>query len=68
MNDATRFKLLFGPYCTPRFRVGAVVRCAVRGEVRIVGLSDAPIPWPVCKAGKWLAPVVYGGAGESGPP
>jgi hypothetical protein len=61
MDDADRFKLLFGPYQAPRFRVGQVVRCEVRGKVRIVGLSDAPIPWPVCRAGKWLVPVVYRG-------
>src|SRR5262245_46936422 len=46
MNDADRFKLRFGPYRTRRFRVGQVVRYEVRGMVRIVGLSEAPIPWP----------------------
>jgi hypothetical protein len=65
MNDPDRFKLLFGPYQAPRCRVGRVVRCRVRGEVRIVGLSDAPIPWPVCKAGKWLVPVVYRGLAKA---
>jgi hypothetical protein len=38
---------LLGKYRTPKFRLGDVVRCARRGEVRIVGLSDAPIPWPI---------------------
>jgi hypothetical protein len=33
----------------------------VRGEVVICGLSEAPIPWPVCKVGKWRVPVVYKG-------
>jgi hypothetical protein len=65
MNDADRFKLLFGPYQVPRFWVGQIVRCEVRGEVRIVGLSDAPIPWPVCKAGKWRVPVVYQGLAKA---
>jgi hypothetical protein len=37
---------VLGRYKTPRFRLGDVVRCARRGDVRIVGLSDAPIPWP----------------------
>lgn len=37
---------LLGKYRTPRFRHGDVVSCARRGDVRIVGLSDAPIPWP----------------------
>ena len=47
MNDADRFRLCFGPYRTPRFQYGKIVWCEVRGEVRIVGLSDAPIPWPI---------------------
>jgi hypothetical protein len=61
MRDADRFKLRFGPYKTPRFNVGQRVRCAVRGEVVIVGQSDAPIPWPLCRVGKWRVPVVYKG-------
>jgi hypothetical protein len=61
INDADRVKLLFGPYRAPRCRVGQRVRCEVRGEVTIVGLSDAPIPWPLCRCGKWRVPVVYRG-------
>lgn len=38
---------LLGSYKTPTFEYGDVVGCARRGEVRIVGLSDAPIPWPI---------------------
>ena len=44
---STRFKLHFGPYRTPRFRIGAVVEDEVRGEVTIVGLTGARIPWPI---------------------
>ena len=51
MEDAERFRLL-GTYRTPRFRYGRKVLCAVRGEVTIVGLTDAPIPWPVGKRGR----------------
>jgi hypothetical protein len=47
VNDADRFRLRFGPYKTPRVKRGQIVRCEVRGEVRIVSLSDAPIPWPI---------------------
>jgi hypothetical protein len=47
MNNADRYKLLFGPYRAPRFRVGQAVRCEVRGEARLVGLSEGRIPWPV---------------------
>lgn len=57
-------KLHFGPYKTPVFRYGATVVCEVRGEVRIVGLSDDRIPWPIgrpqgTRAGRAL--VVYKG-------
>jgi hypothetical protein len=38
---------LLGKYATPRFSHGEVVHCARRGDVRIVGLSSAPIPWPI---------------------
>jgi hypothetical protein len=31
----------------------------------MVGLSDAPIPWPHFQAGKWHVPVVYGGLGKA---
>jgi hypothetical protein len=60
VTDADRFRLL-GQYRTPRCRIGQRVRCQVRGEVVIVALSDVPIPWPLCKRGKWLVPVVYQG-------
>jgi hypothetical protein len=46
MDDADRRKPL-GKYTTPRFRHGQIVTCEVRGEVRIVGLTDARIPWPI---------------------
>jgi hypothetical protein len=38
MSDDDRFRLLLGPYKTPRFPYGSVVHCEVRG------LSDGPIP------------------------
>jgi hypothetical protein len=51
MEDAERFRLL-GKYRTPRFRIGQRVFCAVRGEVTISGINDAPILWPLCKCGQ----------------
>jgi hypothetical protein len=61
MNDADRFRLL-GPYRTPRFRIGQRVRCLVRGEVIITGISDAPIGWPIAKGGRGARSlVVYKG-------
>ena len=59
---------LLGRYRTPRFRIGDVVRCARRGEVRIVGLSDAPIPWPtgqLLRGGRRPALILYGGLAEA---
>jgi hypothetical protein len=60
VEDAERFKLL-GTYRTPRCRIGQCVRCAVRGQVVIVPLSDAPIRWPLCRYHGHRAPVVYKG-------
>jgi hypothetical protein len=51
MDDADRFRLL-GTYRTPRFRIGQRVRCLVRGEVIITGMTEAPIPWPLAKGGR----------------
>lgn len=49
MHDAGRFKLLYGPYRMPRCRLGGTLRCAVRGDVLVKGISDAPIPWPMTR-------------------
>jgi hypothetical protein len=46
MDDADRLRLWHGPYRMPRCRVGRRLVCAVRGSVEVVGLSEAPIPWP----------------------
>jgi hypothetical protein len=59
---------LLGRYKTPRFRLGDVVRCARRGEVRITGVSDAPTPWPVGQTlpnGRARSLVLYGGLAEA---
>src|SRR5262245_44485032 len=45
-NDVLK-QLRFGPYLTPVMATGVVVECEIRGLVQIVGLSDAPIPWPM---------------------
>jgi hypothetical protein len=53
---------LLGSYKTPRFKYGDLVRCEVRGELVVVGLSDAPIPWPLGRPGHYRESlVVYKG-------
>ena len=47
MTDADRYRLLFGPYHTPRLRYGDALRCELRGELIVTGLTDAPVPWPL---------------------
>ena len=59
MDDADRFRLL-GTYKTPRVRLGRWVRCTLRGEMEVVGYTDAPIPWPVCKGRNYRALPLYG--------
>jgi hypothetical protein len=58
VNDADRFRLL-GSYKAPRFRYGQAVFCELRGWVTVVGLREAPIPWPVGKRGKATTLILY---------
>jgi hypothetical protein len=62
--SAARHHLL-GSYETPRFRYGDRVRCEVRGELVVMGLSDTPIPWPVGLRGKAKSLVIYLGLAEA---
>jgi hypothetical protein len=57
---ADRFKL-HGTYRTPRFRLGATVTCEVRGELRIVGVTDARIPWPLGRNGRGRCSLIVNG-------
>ena len=57
MHDADRLGLLFGSYRPPRCRIGGWLRCAVRGRVRVVAISDARIPWPLTYSGTHPVPV-----------
>jgi hypothetical protein len=65
MTDTDRFKLLHGPYATPRFRIGSVRACEVRGEVVVCGLTDARISWPVAKRGRARSILVTGGLAKA---
>ncbi len=58
MEDADHLRLL-GKYRTPRVRVGRFVRCLIRGEVKVVGFTDGPIPWPKGKTTRRPAIIVY---------
>lgn len=58
MAAPDRFHLI-GTYRTPKFRYGQIVLCEARGEVEIVGMTDAPIPWPIGKRGRIKTLVLY---------
>lgn len=47
MAPSDPHRLLYGPYRPPRCRVGSVLTCELRGDMRVTGMSDRPIPWPV---------------------
>jgi len=69
MRTAERFKLRFAKYRTPKFRYGSIVACAVRGPLRIVGLTNGRIPWPIGyppdKSGGRASLVVYKGLAKA---
>jgi len=52
MPNPNVYRLLFGPYRPPRCRLGRILKCEVRGEVIVCGMTDARIPWPVGKRGR----------------
>jgi len=62
-----RHRLHFGPYQTPRFRLGQRVEDERRGLVRIVGLSDGPIAWPIGQTHRAKSLVLYRGLARAVP-
>jgi hypothetical protein len=60
MRQSDRVKLHFGPYRTPRYRLGQEVQCAVRGKVAVVAVSTGRIRWPLCRPRTVTALVVCG--------
>jgi hypothetical protein len=50
-----------GPYAAPRFRLGQKIECAVRGTVKIVGISSGRIPWPIGQTLRAKSLVVFAG-------
>jgi hypothetical protein len=67
MRKEERFKLHFGPYAAPKYRLGMMVRCQIRGKVQVYATSDGCIPWPISKAGQRGAKmlVIYGGLAQA---
>jgi hypothetical protein len=51
MHSHDRFQLQYGPYRMPRWPVGRLLRCTIRGEQRVAGISAARIPWPQRRVG-----------------
>lgn len=47
MNDAERFRLVHGPYAAPACEIGDQLFCEIRGWVKVRGMSDGLIPWPM---------------------
>jgi hypothetical protein len=60
MSRYDRNKLHFGPYRARRFQYGQNAECFARGEVTIIGLSDARIPWPIGWLPGGKSPVLCG--------
>ena len=51
MTDRDRVKLLFGPYKAPALKRGDRATCLFHDcTVVVTGWTDAPIPWPRCRA------------------
>lgn len=55
--------LYFGPYETPKVKIGDKIRCEYRGcDVTVTGMRKAPILWPIGVRGnsKNGSPIVFG--------
>src|SRR5262245_55950447 len=61
MAGMLRHRLHFGPYATPRFRLGQRVEDERRGLVCFVGIRDGPIPWPIGQTLRAKSLVLYRG-------
>jgi hypothetical protein len=44
--------LVAGPYRMPRCRAGQILPCVLNGDRKVMGFTDAPIPWPYAFAVK----------------
>jgi len=55
-------------YRTPRFKIDATVTDKIRGKVKIIGVSDARIPWPMGRKGFHRGYMVVGALVRAGRP
>lgn len=61
MIDCERVRLLYGPYRPPCCKVGEKLTCEYRDrEVKVTGISNAHISWPVARSGSRSSPIVCG--------
>jgi len=53
-----------GPYHAPVVNVGTILHDEFRGDVKVEGMSEAPVPWPAAHHAKGrrgaLLPILYG--------
>jgi hypothetical protein len=54
--------LIAGPYRPPRIKMGQLLYDFEYGDLRICGISDSPIQWPLGRTsnGRRAMPIVYG--------
>jgi hypothetical protein len=61
MIESERVKLIYGPYRPPRCRVGDRLACEYRDrDLKVRGITDAPICWPMARSGSRFSPIVCG--------
>jgi hypothetical protein len=52
MPKAQPPSLIGGPYKAPRYKIGEPLHDRLRGDVIVLAISKAPIPWPMSRA-RW---------------
>lgn len=60
MKDEERYKLLFGPYKSPKVKIGDEMTDAIRGPVVVGTWSKGRIPWPCIRTAGRSAFVLTG--------
>lgn len=60
MTNKTKYGK-FGAYLSPVCVLGTFVPCELRGVVKVVGMSDAPISWPIGERDGKVSLVVFKG-------